>query len=192
MAICLLDAILEFWEGFEDMKPWWRHQMETVSALPAICAENSPVPGEFPAQRPVTRSFDVFFDLRLNKRLSKQPWGWWLDSLSCPLWRHRNALGKFPRNQLCITLYIKCYVCIHSESRCVHNLILNGVCAPIAYCDNTMCSWVQPSNRIPLPTSSILCQHMASRDAHAYVAFTWIIYTYTFEFESVFGVLVAD
>ena len=45
---------------------WWRHQMETFSALLAICAENSPVPGEFPAQRPVTRSFDVFFDLRLN------------------------------------------------------------------------------------------------------------------------------
>ena len=45
--------------------------METFSALLAICAENSPVPGEFPAQRPVTRSFDVFFDLRLNKRLSK-------------------------------------------------------------------------------------------------------------------------
>ena len=47
--------------------------METFSALLAICAGNSPVPGEFPAQRPVTRSFDVFFDLRLNKRLSKQP-----------------------------------------------------------------------------------------------------------------------
>ena len=29
------------------------------------------------ARRPVTRSFDVSFDLRLNKRLSKQPWGWW-------------------------------------------------------------------------------------------------------------------
>ena len=27
--------------------------------------------------RPVTRSFDVFFDLRLNKQLSKQWWGWW-------------------------------------------------------------------------------------------------------------------
>ena len=51
---------------------WWRHQMETFSALLAICAGNSPVPGEFPAQRPVTRGFDVFFDLRLNKRLSKQ------------------------------------------------------------------------------------------------------------------------
>ena len=56
---------------------WWRHQMELFSALLAICAGNSPVPGEFPAQRPVTRSFDVFFDLRLNKRLSKQSWDWW-------------------------------------------------------------------------------------------------------------------
>ena len=51
---------------------WWRHQMETFSALLAFCAGNSPVPGEFHAQRPVTRSFDVTFDLRLNKRLSKQ------------------------------------------------------------------------------------------------------------------------
>ena len=50
---------------------WWRHQMETFSALLALCAGNSPVHGEFPTQRPVTRSFDVFLDLRLNKRLSK-------------------------------------------------------------------------------------------------------------------------
>ena len=54
------------------VKSWWRHQMETFSALLAICAGNSPVPGEVPAQRPVTRCFDIFFDLRLNKRLSKQ------------------------------------------------------------------------------------------------------------------------
>ena len=72
--------------------PWWRHQMETFSALLAICAGNSPVPGEFPAQRPVTRSFDVFFDLHLNKRLNIQWWGWWFETLSRPLWRHRNAL----------------------------------------------------------------------------------------------------
>ena len=51
---------------------WWRHKMETFSALLAICAGNSPVPGEFPPQRPVTRSFDVYFDLRPDKRLSKQ------------------------------------------------------------------------------------------------------------------------
>ena len=70
---------------------WRRHQMETFSALLAICAGNSPVPGEFPTQRPVTRSFDVFFDLRLNKRLSKQSWGWWFETISRPLWRHRNG-----------------------------------------------------------------------------------------------------
>ena len=46
--------------------------MEIFSALLDICAENSPVTGEFPAQRPVTRSFDIFFDLRLNKGLSEQ------------------------------------------------------------------------------------------------------------------------
>ena len=38
---------------------WWRHQMETFSALLALCAGNSPVTGEFPSQRPVTRSFDI-------------------------------------------------------------------------------------------------------------------------------------
>ena len=45
-------------------------------------------PGEFPTQRPVTRSFDVF--LRLNKRLSKQPWGWWFETPSWSLWRQCN------------------------------------------------------------------------------------------------------
>ena len=49
---------------------WWRHQVETFSALPLVtgllCANYSPVNGEFSAQRPVTRSFDIFFDLRLN------------------------------------------------------------------------------------------------------------------------------
>ena len=52
---------------------------------------NSPVTGEFPAQKPVTRRFDVFFDVRLNKRLSKQWWGCWFEMPSCPLWRHCNA-----------------------------------------------------------------------------------------------------
>ena len=65
--------------------------MEIFSALLAICAGNSPVTAEFPTQMPVTRSFDVFFDLRLNKRLSKQSWGWWLETPTRPLWRHRNV-----------------------------------------------------------------------------------------------------
>ena len=77
---------------------WWRHQMEIFSALLAICAGNSPVPGEFPAQRPVTRSFDIFFDLRLNKQLSKQSWGWLFETLSWSLWRHCNV---WDNNTLC-------------------------------------------------------------------------------------------
>ena len=52
-------------------------------------------PGEFPTQRPVTPSFDFLFDLRLNKRLSKQPRGWWFETLSWSLWRHRNGECTF-------------------------------------------------------------------------------------------------
>ena len=74
---------------------WWLHQMEAFSALLAICAGDSPVTCEFPAQRPVTRSFDAFFDLRLNKRLSKQSRGWWFETLSRPLWRHCNVVWLF-------------------------------------------------------------------------------------------------
>ena len=49
-------------------------------------------PRRIPAQRPVTRRFDISFDLRLNKRFSKQSWGWWFETVSHPLWRHRNAM----------------------------------------------------------------------------------------------------
>ena len=49
-------------------------------------------PGEFPAQRPVTWSFDVLFDLHLNKRLSKLSWGWWFETPSRSLWRHCNEM----------------------------------------------------------------------------------------------------
>ena len=52
---------------------------------------NSSVTGEFPSQRPVSRSCDVFFDLRLNKWLSKHSWGWWFETPSRSLWRHRNV-----------------------------------------------------------------------------------------------------
>ena len=72
-------------------RSWWRHQMETFPALLAICAGNSTVSGEFPAQRPVTPSFDVLFDQRPNKRLSKQSWSWQFETHSSPLWRHSNV-----------------------------------------------------------------------------------------------------
>ena len=65
--------------------------METFSALLALCAVNSPVTAELPSQRPVMRNFDVFFDLRLNKRLCKQWWGWRFETPSRLLRCHCNV-----------------------------------------------------------------------------------------------------
>ena len=78
-------------KGTEKLSSWWRHQTETFSALLDLCAGNSRVTGGFPSQRPVKRSFDVFFDLRINKRLSKQSWGWWFETPSRSPWRHCNG-----------------------------------------------------------------------------------------------------
>ena len=74
----------------ESLFSWWRHQMEAFFALLAFCAVNSPVTGEFPAQRPVTRSFNVFFDLRLNQQMRKQWRGLWFETTSRSLWCHFN------------------------------------------------------------------------------------------------------
>ena len=77
-------------------KPFQRGAMMTSSngnifrVTGPLCGEFTG-PGEFPTQRPVTRSFDVLFDLCLNKRLNKQSWGWWFETPSRLLWRHRNV-----------------------------------------------------------------------------------------------------
>ena len=78
--------------------PLWRHQKGTISALLAFCAVNSPVTSEFPSQRPVTRSFDVFFDLCLKNRLSKQSRRRWLEPPSRSLWRYCN--DRSPRREV--------------------------------------------------------------------------------------------
>ena len=77
--------------------------MDTFSALP--------ITGEFPAQRPVTRSFDIFFDLRLNKRLSKQWWGRWFETPSRPLWRNCNASRE---SKVGATLSTRMYTLSHN------------------------------------------------------------------------------
>ena len=79
------------WVPWENICAWWRHEMGTFSALLALCAGNSPVTGEFPAQRPVTWSFDVFLDLHPNSCLSKQSWCLWFETPSRSLWRHCNG-----------------------------------------------------------------------------------------------------
>ena len=107
------------------MCEWWRHQMETFSALLAFCAGNSPVP----TQRPVTRSFDVFFDLRPNKRLSKQSRGWWFETLSCSLWRHcnercRKISGETPKFRFSIRGKVA-FCCLYR----FHMLCIDGLAA---------------------------------------------------------------
>ena len=70
---------------------WWRHQMESFSALQALFERNPPVTGGLPSLRTVTRNFDDFFDLGLNKRLSKQTRRRWFETPSHPWWHHCNA-----------------------------------------------------------------------------------------------------
>ena len=70
--------------------------------------------GEFTGHRWIPRTkasdaelcFDVFFDLRLKKRLSKQSWGWWFGTPSRPLWRHCIALITIQRNHTQPSNYI--------------------------------------------------------------------------------------
>ena len=77
------------WSGFKNyqlnMMTSWNGNIFRVLAL---CEGKPPVTGWFPPQRSVTRSFDVCFDLRLNKRLSKQSTARCFDTPSCSLWRH--------------------------------------------------------------------------------------------------------
>ena len=80
-------------------------------------------PGEFPTQRPVTRSFDVFFDLCLNKRLSKQPLGWWFETPPWSLWRHCNASAYFFVHSESVFIINLCLILsVRTESVCHQNL----------------------------------------------------------------------
>ena len=76
-------------------------------------------PGKFPTQRSVTRSFDVFFDLRLNKRSSKQPWGWWFETPSMSLWRHCNGniQARYGLYMHWKGLHIYMFECMHRAKR---------------------------------------------------------------------------
>ena len=83
--------------------------METVSVLLAICAGNSPGPLNSPHKGQWRGALMFFIYLRLNKRLSKQSWGWWFETLSRPLWSHCNAsptFELFSQRQVVHLLYI--------------------------------------------------------------------------------------
>ena len=118
---------------------------------------NSPVPGQFPAQRPVMRSFHVFFELCLNKRLSKQSWGWWFETPSCPLWRHRNESPA----PLChaVTEWktswsIASHTCWPTWLRVLISDICGRFCAEIFYTQNALFGFISANISDWLITSS--------------------------------------
>ena len=86
MFNCAIFAYILLSIGHDDVIKW-----KYFFVLLGLCAGNSPDTGEFTAQKLVTRSFDVSFDLRLNKRLRKQSWGWWFETPSHSLWRYCNG-----------------------------------------------------------------------------------------------------
>ena len=83
------------------------HQMETFSALLALFAGNSPITGDVPPQRPVTRGFDVFLDLRMKKRLVKHSRRRWFETSSHSLWCHCNIIWPCHANDV---LYNTTYI----------------------------------------------------------------------------------
>ena len=105
---------------------WWCHQMETFSALLTLCAGNSPVTGEFPYQRPVTRSFDVFFDLRLNQQLSKQWRRCWFETPWRSLWRTlmTSNKGNMPNFTWILSLRVSTAYC----NKIIESKIEAGTC----------------------------------------------------------------
>ena len=124
---------------------WWRHQMETFFALLALCAWNSPATGEFPSQRPVTRSFDV----RLNKGLSKQSRRRWFKTPSRSLWRHcnecmvmqpinrHNTVYKIIHDSEKVWLAVICFFRIHFPDQMVlFNMADEIMCYVVAHRKN--------------------------------------------------------
>ena len=75
----------------ERVLTWWRHQMETLSALLVICVGNSPVTGKFAPQRPVARSFDVSLICAWINGWVNNREVLWFETPSCALWRHCNG-----------------------------------------------------------------------------------------------------
>ena len=96
-------------DSFSGQSAWWRHQIETFSALLAICAGKSPV---IPRTKASDAELWCFFDLRLNKRLSKQSWGWWFERPSRPLWRHSNGADTLDAFRV---LYYYCDMTLSQE-----------------------------------------------------------------------------
>ena len=113
-----------------------------------------------PLQRPVTQSFDVFFDLHLNKRLSKESRRRWFETSSRSLWHHCNAMDIY------LTLQIKA-----SHCRCFQGLIWHSPLSVINTCHRTR-SWSWP-HTLPKLTASD-CAHYNSFSKCSFQYFPYV------------------
>ena len=91
---------------------WWRLKREHFPRYWPFYEGNPLATGGFPSQRLMTRSFDVFCDLRLNKRLRKQSRRRWFKTRSCSLWRHRIGLVNY---LLSMYSYARGFLCTSSH-----------------------------------------------------------------------------
>ena len=93
----LLRRNLGWWKNFLSFAIYVIYSFNKISVIMMTSSNENifrvtgPLCGEFPSQRPVSRKFDVFLDLCLNKRLSKHSWGWWFETPSRPLWSQCNV-----------------------------------------------------------------------------------------------------
>ena len=122
------------------------------------CAGNSPVTGEVPSQKPVMRSFDVFFDLCMNKRLSKQWWGWYLR-------RHR------AHYEVIVMVYLLAFyipICnIEQERLSFWQISVTWIRDVICHIDNFQCSQWRKFRQCVISDSVSVVVHALFQGAYA-------------------------
>ena len=138
---------------------WWRHLMETFSALLVLCEGNSPFTGEFPSQRPVRRSFDAFFDLRLNKRSSKTIGRLAIWDAVSPIMSSQSCHTDFVlrsslTHQQASTSYYNTYYFAPSLS-CLFNYDYGGLFCSVALTHVLMDSFIVSANRQLSPSHPV-------------------------------------
>ena len=139
LQVVWLHICVNFTQFFKNITQTWYIGCKKFRNMMTSSSGNTfrvtgPLCGEL--QRPVTQSFDVFFDLRLHKRLSKQSWGWWFETPSCSLWRHRN-------DELCFRFYV--YSITYTAQ------LIHTVCALLCF----VVVWLE----LPLPISFRVTSH---------------------------------
>ena len=112
--------------------------METFSALLALYEGNPSVTGGIPPQRPMTRSFDVFFDLRPSKRLSRQSRRMWFETPSRSLWHHCNVESAVNDNLNKWWLWRQTLSLVLSDCKLQTILMGDTVCVGVTNCLNAL------------------------------------------------------